>query len=84
MTHPLTDFVKNMLTTRHVVDRFDVAIALGAPNETNVWEAYLTVADDILTTMADEGALTSVPMGPNSILFERKRAPRAYRETAHG
>lgn len=87
MTHPLTDLVKNLLTDkRPTIDQFDVAIAIGAPNDTDVWNAYLTVAVDILVTMTNEGSLSARQVGAGVMVFERRQEPRGYatRRADHG
>jgi len=83
MTHPLTDFVKNMLTTRKSIDRYDLAVALGAPSQAETWGAYLQVATDILVTVTNEGNLTASITGPGEMSFHIP-APRPYKENPNG
>lgn len=67
-THPLHSMVVNLFsTTRKSIDRYHVAVALGAPsqhpNTEHLWGAYLQVADDALDCLTKEGVLQPAYMG---------------------
>lgn len=56
--HPLTSLVLDLFEeTRRPIDRFDVAIALGAPDAPGMFGAYCQVADDLLSVMAHQGLI---------------------------
>ena len=56
--HPLTDFVLDLINKKkRGVDRFDIALALGAPEQNFVWASYLIVVDDVLDAMTHEGSV---------------------------
>lgn len=58
MIHPLTAMVHGLLDFKTEIDRFDVAIAMGAPDDdAAAWGAYLQTAAHVLDCMAREGSL---------------------------
>ena len=68
MTHPLTAMVHGLLDFKCGIDRYDVAIALGAPdNNPDAWGVYLQTAAHVLDCMTREGNLYNSNGGMNPI-----------------
>lgn len=87
MQHPLTAIVLTLLEKTRSIDRFDLAIRLGAPEARHMFGAYCQVADDILSVMAQQGLITAdttrlAARYPYYIAAERTR-PYARRELHH-
>jgi len=57
MEHPLTMFTMSFANARPEFDKWDLAIGLGAPEDSEIFHHYLKVAEDVIEILLKLGHL---------------------------